>query len=115
MSASKRFLATGRTRHQDFVHEAVLFGLDCRKIAIPLGVSTHSIHGLPGVLRDDFVRAAFRLILASEPSGDELAACRAALGEWKALPAGSGVDPSARARVNLVHALLNHNDFVTVR
>ncbi|MCE9607214.1 MAG: DUF1549 domain-containing protein [Planctomycetia bacterium] len=65
---------------------------------------------------DEFILAAFRLILASQPSGDEVAACRAALAEWRALPlANKADDASLRARVNLVHALLNHNDFVTVR
>ena len=34
-------------------------------------------------------------------------------GSAAAVPAGK--DPHARARENRVHALLNHNDFVTIR
>lgn len=64
---------------------------------------------------DDYIRAAFRLILATEPSADEQAACREALAEWRKLPAAAGTDATLRARVNLAHALLNHNDFVTLR
>ncbi|MDX1944252.1 MAG: DUF1549 domain-containing protein [Pirellulaceae bacterium] len=55
-----------------------------------------------------FVRASFLTILCTEPTADELAACRDALADWAKIAPAS-------ARVNLVHALLNHNDFVTVR
>jgi len=48
-----------------------------------------------------FITAAFEHILGREPGGAELAACREYL-------AGGGRD-------GLVRALLNHNDFVTVR
>ena len=37
-----------------------------------------------------------------------------ALGEWRALRKGRP-DGERRARGNLVHALLNHNDFITIR
>jgi hypothetical protein len=79
----------------------------------------------------DFVRLAFEQILARPPTADELTACRqflAAQGERLANPSrltphagGSkaavppAADPQARARENLVHVLLNHNDFVTIR
>jgi hypothetical protein len=65
---------------------------------------------------DGFVRTVYRAVLAYEPNADELAACREALDAWRKLPpATQGEDVAAKARVNLVHALLNHNDFVTVR
>jgi mono/diheme cytochrome c family protein len=53
--------------------------------------------------RDDaeFARAAFELVLCQTPTADELAACVAALKEMR--------------RSALVLALLNHNDFITIR
>jgi hypothetical protein len=78
-----------------------------------------------------FVRDAFVRILCREPTDDELTTCLAflreqstALADQKAFtafstgPAASvapSVNPQQRARENLVHVLLNHNDFVTIR
>ena len=78
-----------------------------------------------------FVSKAFVGILCRQPSGEELAACLdflteqskrlsdgASLSAFTAGPAASvppASDPAQRARENLVHVLLNHNDFVTVR
>ncbi len=64
----------------------------------------------------DFARAAFETVLASAPTAAEQAACADALAEWVgALKKENAADPVGRARANLVHALLNHNDFITVR
>jgi hypothetical protein len=78
-----------------------------------------------------FVAHAFVRILCREPSGEELQACleflteqskrladSASLSSFTAGAAASvppSSDPAQRARENLVHVLLNHNDFVTVR
>jgi hypothetical protein len=76
-----------------------------------------------------FVRAAFEQVLSRAPTPAERAAARAflarAAGTFRAAglrpappdPAGKvpATDPAARARENLVQALLNHNDFVTIR
>ncbi len=78
-----------------------------------------------------FVANAFVRILCREPSDAELATCleflteqAAKLADPKSLTAFSAGpaasvppsnDPAQRARENLVHVLLNHNDFVTVR
>jgi len=72
---------------------------------------------LPECKTDDaFILAAYRMILAYEPNSEEQTACREALAEWRKLPpAVKGESIDVRARTNLVHALLNHNDFVTVR
>jgi hypothetical protein len=61
-----------------------------------------------------FVERAFKTILHRGPSADEKAACEAALAKWRtaAKPAAGTADP---ARVLTVWALLNHNDFVTLR
>jgi hypothetical protein len=66
-----------------------------------------------------FTTAAFEQVLARAPTGAELAECVAFLNR-QARPDGNGKvkavgDPTLRARENLVHVLLNHNDFVTIR
>jgi hypothetical protein len=62
----------------------------------------------------DFVRTAFEATLACRPTAEELAACEQALAQWRDL-GRTRPDGQRRARTNLVHALLNHNDFITVR
>jgi hypothetical protein len=78
-----------------------------------------------------FVEAAFERILSRAPSDDERARCEqflndqaTRLAEPNTLTAFEGAtkaavspssDPLLRARESLVHVLLNHNDFVTIR
>jgi hypothetical protein len=63
-----------------------------------------------------FARAAFELILSSSPTAPEQAECERALADWTALLKKQGVpDAVRRARADLVAALVNHNDFITVR
>ena len=63
-----------------------------------------------------FVRLAFLVLLAAEPSDAEAAAVCRALDEWRSRPdAAQAGDATARARANLIWVLLNHNDFVTLR
>jgi mono/diheme cytochrome c family protein len=64
----------------------------------------------------EFVTAAFELILATTPTADEGQTCLAALAEWqRLLKEQKHADRVGKSRVDLVGALLNHNDFVTVR
>jgi hypothetical protein len=69
-----------------------------------------------GSTADDavFLERAFQTLLHRRPSADERAACEAALAKWRgaANPATRTVDP---AGVLMVWALVNHNDFVTLR
>ena len=58
-----------------------------------------------------FVHNAFRLVAGINPGEDELAASLSALEAWRKLPNIT----AAVARANLVWALINHNDFVTLR
>ena len=53
-----------------------------------------------------FIQAAFELILATAPSEEEITAC------LEAFPT-LGDPPTARTAI--IHTLLNHNDFITVR
>lgn len=78
-----------------------------------------------------FVTAAFTLILGRPPTADERKECDGFLVEQSqrfvnrdtltqftagtANPVPPSTDPLQRARENLVHVLLNHNDFLTVR
>jgi mono/diheme cytochrome c family protein len=63
-----------------------------------------------------FARAAVETVLGTTPSADELAACVEGMAELRAAnPAGTPADRTRRARALLVQALVNHNDFVTVR
>ncbi|VTU02006.1 colicin uptake protein : Protein containing planctomycete cytochrome C domain protein OS=Rhodopirellula baltica SWK14 GN=RBSWK_05713 PE=4 SV=1: PSCyt1: PSCyt2: PSD1 [Gemmataceae bacterium] len=61
-----------------------------------------------------FVAAAFETILGTPPTRDELAACVEALAELRAV-LKTAKDAGKRARLQVVQALINHNDFVTVR
>ena len=64
----------------------------------------------------EFVAAAFELLLGPTPTAEERAACLEAMKEWETLLKGQKHPrPGEKARANLVGALLNHNDFVTVR
>ena len=64
----------------------------------------------------DFLRAAFEAILGQSPTAKERIECALALRELQALAfEEKRAAPGRHARTTLVHALLNHNDFVTIR
>ena len=58
-----------------------------------------------------FVRSAFRGVLGVAPNEGELVACVRTMEAWRKLP---NATPDA-TRAHLIWALLNHNDFVTLR
>jgi hypothetical protein len=63
-----------------------------------------------------FVRAAFETVLATAPTDAECAECEQAVVRLTEIGKKAGrADATLRARAALVHALLNHNDFITVR
>jgi hypothetical protein len=87
----------------------------------------HGAEATPEI-QQAFVAAAFERILCRPPSDAERAACLEFLAEQATRLADPGAltafdekqkpgnfDPQQRARENLVHVLLNHNDFLTVR
>ncbi|MDP7016547.1 MAG: PSD1 and planctomycete cytochrome C domain-containing protein [Pirellulaceae bacterium] len=70
----------------------------------------------PGLADRQFATLAFEWALCTLPSDEELDACVAALRETAELLKERPADEvKRRARQNLVHALLNHNDFLTIR
>ncbi len=58
-----------------------------------------------------FVQQAFRVILGIEPTAAEVAASLQALHQWRTRPDDQKRSPHEL----LIWALLNHNDFVTLR
>jgi hypothetical protein len=78
-----------------------------------------------------FVTSAFERVLGRSPTGTERQTCEQFLREQSerlakpsdldafaagdASPVPPSWDPAQRARENLVHVLINHNDFVTIR
>jgi hypothetical protein len=63
-----------------------------------------------------FITAAFETILCRTPSEEEMAISLEFLAMQRQTLASTKIaDPISRSRESLVHALLNHNDFVTVR
>jgi hypothetical protein len=64
----------------------------------------------------EFARAAFETVLGTVPTAEEQSECEAALKELKeVIDKEKKPDGVLRARAGLVQALLNHNDFVTIR
>ncbi|WP_437204001.1 DUF1553 domain-containing protein [Planctomicrobium sp. SH664] len=59
----------------------------------------------------DFLELAFITLLGMHPTEEELRVCLEAMERWKSIEGGS----AEQARSNLVWALMNHNDFVTLR
>ncbi len=70
----------------------------------------------PNASDRDFIRSAFLTVLSIEPTESEFATLLDALTRLtNAAKTKNRSNPAAQARSNLIHALLNHNDFVTVR
>jgi hypothetical protein len=63
-----------------------------------------------------FVAEAFETVLTRRPSKAEVDACLTTLADLTdAIEKQGGKDPRQQARQNLAHALINHNDFITIR
>ncbi|MBX9791849.1 MAG: PSD1 and planctomycete cytochrome C domain-containing protein [Pirellulales bacterium] len=63
-----------------------------------------------------FARRAFLVLLGIEASDAEVAACLQALEAWRGLPTdGDSSAANSTPRARLIWALINHNDFVTLR
>ena len=70
----------------------------------------------PDLSESDWIREAFHTILSCEPTAEEVSISVAALSQLTQLgTAASHPNPTSLARSQFLQALLNHNDFVTVR
>ena len=86
------------------------------RLAMAMGVKINDqLHVRLGDADDTkFVTAAFETVLGTSPTKDETATCLEALTELRAA-LKDVKDAGKRARLQVVQALINHNDFVTVR
>ncbi|MEQ2009547.1 MAG: DUF1553 domain-containing protein, partial [Limisphaerales bacterium] len=63
-----------------------------------------------------FIRTTFTTVLAASPTPAEQQLCAESLAQFlTAAKERKSAQPEAKARAALVHALLNHNDFITIR
>jgi hypothetical protein len=88
------------------------------KFALTMGAKINGkLHARLGVVDDGaFARAAFETVLGTTPNADEQRVCEESLAELRdVLKDVKEPDRTERARLQLVQALINHNDFVTVR
>ncbi|HEY2253571.1 MAG TPA: PSD1 and planctomycete cytochrome C domain-containing protein [Planctomycetaceae bacterium] len=70
----------------------------------------------PNISDAEFIRAAFVTVLSVEPTAEEQATASELLQRMTELATtNKRPDPQTVARTNLVHAILNHNDFITIR
>jgi hypothetical protein len=70
----------------------------------------------PGQSDAQFVRSAFALVLGVEPTAEEETEVIVALTKLTDAAKRSGrSEPAVHARIAVIQALLNHNDFVTIR
>lgn len=85
---------------------------------LSFNTATRISNDLIGIENNEaFVERAFFLILARKPEASETEECLRFLDDILAMNKKSGDSPAAeeRGRIQLVHALLNHNDFITIR
>ena len=70
----------------------------------------------PAATDSEFIRAAFLTILSVEPTSEELSLAVEGVTRLTVIAKQKNrPNPEAHARTSLVQALLNHNDFVTIR
>lgn len=74
------------------------------------------IDSAAGLSDDEFIRQAFLTVLNVEPTTEETELVRQALARFSGLVTQQKQgNPQRLARIRVIHALLNHNDFVTIR
>ena len=64
---------------------------------------------------EDFVTAAYECVLSRAPTAEELQSCLEFLRDQESHSGTAEHSSAEDAREHLVHVLLNHNDFVTIR
>lgn len=64
----------------------------------------------------EFIKRAFRRVLATSPTPDEIEACMSAFDQYRrALSDRNPEIVTQRSRIGIIHSLMNHNDFITIR
>ena len=62
-----------------------------------------------------FIKRSFQFLLARDAAEDEVAECLRYFSQWEDLEKDSGGKASLSRRAGFVHALLNHNDMISIR
>ncbi len=104
-------------RSESIVPQQAL-ALSNSKLAIQLSekIASRLAGSLKEPVRESFTKAAFELLLGRVPDQEELTACLAFCTNLKKVIPDANPDAAeAKIRARLVHALLNHNDFITIR
>lgn len=92
--------------------------LENSKMATAMGekIAQRISKAFPDATDPEFIRAAFLTVLSVEPSSEEQLLANQGLTRLTAIAQQKKREnPAAHARTSLVLALLNHNDFVTIR
>ncbi|MEI7462291.1 MAG: DUF1553 domain-containing protein, partial [Pirellula sp.] len=92
--------------------------LENSKMATAMGekIAQRISKAFPDATDPEFIRAAFLTVLSVEPSSEEQLLANQGLTRLTAIAQQKKREnPTAHARTSLVLALLNHNDFVTIR
>jgi len=108
-------------RHETIVPQQALALINSGMVLTRAGdiasVIDREVGAGPGA-RDAFIDSAFERLLGRAPTDAERTECASGLARLAATFGSEGkkaAPPEARARSALVHVLLNHNDFVTIR
>jgi hypothetical protein len=105
-------------RDQSIVPQQALALANSRLVHDALANIAQQISTAAGAELDDagFTRRAFLVVLGIQATDAEIAACLESLEQWRGLPTdGEAAAASAAPRARLIWALMNHNDFVTLR
>ena len=105
-------------RRVDSIVPQQALALENSELASVLAVKIATlVSALPQIDTDaTFVQAAFQTVLAVDANAQEVAASVAAMHEFRSLTtAPESDDAVSKSRTMLIHALINHNDFVTIR
>ena len=98
-------------RAESILPQEALAMANSRLMLEAAGKTSARLHERHGEMNDDrFIDLAFESILSTAPTAPEKRACREALQRLR-----RASKSASRAREILVHALMNHNDFVTIR
>jgi hypothetical protein len=83
---------------------------------LPLQMARKISETIGPISDDAFVTAAFETLLCRLPTEQERTLCLQTLDELTDVAKEQNLKPAnQRARANLTHALMNHNDFITIR
>ena len=107
-------------RDQSIVPQQALALADSRLVHDAAGqiaerLSKPTATGMKQPVDKEFVRRAFYVLLGIRANDDETRASIKAMAEWRTLADVKGDAKLDRARAYLIWALVNHNDFITLR